>query len=106
VEEQRVDVVADLPAAVPGLGAGFRVEARVVAWEAADVLKVPVSALFRRGGRWGVFVVEEGRARERAVSLGHRGEAEAEVTGGLAAGESVVVYPSDKLADGARVRVR
>lgn len=104
VEEQRVNVVADLPEPPTGLGAGYRVEARIVTWDAADVLKVPTSALFRRGGGWGVFVVEAGRTRRRDVRIGHRGEAEAEVLGGLRAGEAVVLYPSDKVGDGVPVR--
>jgi HlyD family secretion protein len=104
VEEQRVNVVGDLADAPGDLGAGYRVEARIVAWEAAGVLKVPTSSLFRSGSGWGVFVVEAGRARLCKVAVGHRGEAEAEVLGGLRAGETVVLYPSDKVADGVRVR--
>ena len=106
VEEQRVNVVGDLLEPPAGLGTGYRVEARIVTWEAADVLKVPVSSLFRSGDGWGVFVVEAGRARLRTVTVGHRGEAEAEVLGGLRAGEAVVLYPSDKVGDGVRVRGR
>jgi HlyD family secretion protein len=104
VEEQRVNVVGDLVATSARLGDGYRVEARIVTWQSADVLKVPVSALFRRGAGWAVFVVENGRARLRPVTLGHRGESEAEVLGGLAAGERVVLYPSDRVEDGVRVR--
>ncbi|HEX7631595.1 MAG TPA: efflux RND transporter periplasmic adaptor subunit, partial [Lacunisphaera sp.] len=50
VEEQRVNVVADIVTPVAeraALGDNFRVEARVVVWESERVLKVPVSALFR-----------------------------------------------------------
>ncbi|HEU0012692.1 MAG TPA: efflux RND transporter periplasmic adaptor subunit [Longimicrobium sp.] len=103
VEEQRVNVTGDLPRAPAGLGEGYRVEARVVTWEAADVLKVPTSAVFRHGGGWAVFVVDAGRARLRPLTLGHRGEAEAEVQRGLRAGEVVVLYPSDEVAEGVRV---
>jgi HlyD family secretion protein len=104
VEEQRVNVLGDLLDPASGLGAGYRVEARIVTWEAADVLTVPVGSLFRRGGGWGVFVVEARRVRLRAVTIDHRGEAEAEVLGGLRAGETVVLYPSDKVGEGVRVR--
>lgn len=104
VEEQRVNVVGDLADPPAGLGAGYRVEARVVTWDGPNVVKVPHSALFRSGGGWAVFVVTAGRARLREVSAGHRGAAEAEVLGGLRPGEVVVVYPSDKVGDGVRVR--
>ena len=34
------------------LGDGYRVEVRVVAWKRDDVVRVPTSALFRRGEGW------------------------------------------------------
>ncbi|HEX2205360.1 MAG TPA: efflux RND transporter periplasmic adaptor subunit, partial [Longimicrobium sp.] len=106
VEEQRVDVVGDLVDPPGPLGDGYRVEARIVTWEGSGVLAVPVSALFRTGADWSVFVVEDGRARLRRVQVGHRGDAEAEVAGGLREGETVVLFPSDQVKDGAPVRVR
>lgn len=104
VEEQRVNVIADFVDPPAGLGDGFRVEARIVVWEAADVLRVPASALFRHGDGWAVFVVDGSTARRRPVEIGQRGSFEAEVRAGLEAGERVVLHPSDRLADGVRVR--
>lgn len=106
VEEQRVNVIVALPGAPASLGDGFRVEARVVVWSNPAALRVPIGALFRHGSGWGVFVVDGGRARVREVAVGERGASHAEVTAGLAEGESVVVYPPDELEDGSRVRVR
>jgi HlyD family secretion protein len=103
VEEQRVNVVADLPQAPTALGDGYRVEARVVVWEGEDLVKAPSSALFRVGERWATFVVEEGVARQREVRIGTRGIAETEIVDGLAPGDRVVLFPSDQLRDGARV---
>jgi HlyD family secretion protein len=71
VEEQRVNVVIDFeapPAARPSLGDSYRVEVRIVVWETADAVKVPTSALFRRGEKWAVFVADGGRARLREIS--------------------------------------
>ena len=104
VEEQRVNVIGTLLEPPGALGDRFRVEARIVLWEGAGVLKVPAGALFREGDGWAVFVVEEGRARRRTVRLGHRNPDEAEVAEGLRLGETVVVHPSDAVRDGARVR--
>ena len=106
VEEQRVNVIVDFedPAeAWTALGDAYRVEIRVVVYEAADVLKVPTSSLFRRGGEWAAFAVADGRARLRTVQVGRRNGLEAEIASGLAAGELVVVHPSDTLGDGRRV---
>ena len=105
VEEQRVNVVVAFDGPPPVLGDRFRVDASLVAWEAADALRVPVGALFRTGGGgWGVFVVEEGRARLRALELGERGRREAEARSGLDEGEAVILYPGEAVEEGARVR--
>ena len=107
VEEQRVNVVLDFvdPAAAwAALGDAYRVEVRIVIWEAAAVLKVPTSALFRQGEKWAVYTVEDGRARRVIVELGHQTGQEAEIVSGLAEGAPVILHPVDTLADGARVK--
>lgn len=109
VEEQRVNVVIDLVSPReewPTLGDGFRVEVRIVVWEKADVLKVPTGALFRRGDEWAVFVVAAGHAEERRIRLGQRNGFEAEVLEGLAAGDQVVLHPSDQITAGVPVELR
>lgn len=103
VEEQRVNVISDLLRPEPRLGDGYRVEVRIVVWEAPDVLQVPASALFRAGEEWAVFVVEQGRARERLVEAGEQGAFQTGIRGGLAEGETVILHPSDRLHDGTRV---
>jgi HlyD family secretion protein len=104
VEEQRVNVVADLDAPPAALGVGYRVEARIVTSAGAGMLQVPASALFRQGDTWHVFRVEGGRARLAPVRLGRRNEQAAEVLDGLAEGDRVVRFPSERVADGTRVR--
>ncbi len=108
IEEQRVNVILEPgePAGWAGLGDGFRVEARILVERAEGVLRLPAGALFRSGDGWAVFVVEGGRLRERPVELGRRSQASAEVRSGLDEGDRVVVYPSDRVADGVRFRAR
>ncbi len=109
VEEQRVNVIVDLidsPQQREALGDGFRVEARIVVAQAADVLKTPTSSLFRVGDKWAVFRVEKGVARERLVELGLQNGLEAEVLEGLAEGDVVVTHPGDNIVDGVKVAPR
>jgi HlyD family secretion protein len=109
VEEQRVNVIldfADPSTACSMIGDAYRIEVKIVVWEAADVLKVPTSALFREGERWAVYRVDRGRARRTIVALGHQTGREAEIISGLSAGDRVVVHPGDTLEDGIRVRSR
>jgi HlyD family secretion protein len=104
VEEQRVNVIATPVDALGPLGDGYRVEARVVTWEAGQVRKVPGSSLFRVGDAWHVFAVEDGRIRERPVRVGQRNQEEAQVEDGLAEGAQVVRFPNNQMKDGMRVR--
>lgn len=109
VEEQRVNVIIDLAdssARREALGDAFRVEARIVVWESSDALKLPASALFRRGRDWAVFVVEESRAVLRVVEVGARNDLEAQVLKGLREHDVVIVHPSDRVADGLAVTAR
>ena len=104
IEEQRVEVVAWIERPPPTLGDRYRVRVRIVTWEAAGVLQVPVSALSRDGRGWYAYVVRDGRASRREVQVGHRSDRQAEIVSGLADGDVVVQYPSDQIADGTRVR--
>ena len=109
VEEQRVKVRADFVDQPPPdrpLGDRFRVEARVVTWQAEDVLRIPTGALFRRGGEWMTFVVLNGQATLRKVTIHHNSGIYAEVIDGVSAGDRVIVHPPDLVADGVKIRAR
>ena len=107
VEEQRVNVVADLltsPEQRPGVGDNFRVEARIITWENPQVLKLPAGALFRHGQDWGVFVLAEGRAYAKTVKAGRSSGTETQILEGLKDGDEVILYPGDRVRDGQSVR--
>jgi len=106
VEEQRVNVVlefVDNGEDCAPLADGYRVEARIVLWEARDVLKVPTNALFRDGARWAVYVASQGRARRTVVEIGRQTGQESEVIAGLSEGDVVIVHPADLVGDGVRI---
>lgn len=88
------------------LGDGFRVEAHIEVWSAPSVLQVPSSSVFRRGQAWALFTVVDGKARLREVSLGRRAGRSVQVLGGVAAGEQVILHPSDRVTEGVGVRLR
>lgn len=112
VEEQRVKVLIDLvgpPEQWRALGDGFRVGVHIVTVNQAQVLRVPVSAVFPRpAGTPGhaVFVLDGGRARLQAVDIGGRNGSDAWVLKGLQPGAQVIVYPPSTVSDGARARPR
>jgi HlyD family secretion protein len=109
VEEQRVNVIVDLvdhQAPAARLGDGYRVEVRIVVSERADVVKIPVSSLYRLGDEWRAFVVEQGKAVERTLRLGERNSLDAEVLSGVTAGDRVIVHPPDSVRPGTAVKPR
>lgn len=110
VEEQRVNVVIDFAEpleAIRSLGHGYRATVKIVTWSAPQVLKVPISALFRAGGKWSVFTVDAANhARLRNVSIGHMNDQEVEMLAGLHAGDKVILHPSDKVRDEVKVAAR
>jgi HlyD family secretion protein len=107
VEEQRVNVVADIlapPAQRATLGDNYRVEGRIIVWQSERALKVPSGALVRRGSEWHAWVVRDGRARLQTVKVGRGSGQETQVLEGLAEGDEVILYPGDHIADGERVK--
>lgn len=107
VEEQRVNVVVDIVTPVEqrgSLGDQFRVEGRIITSEIADALKAPSGAVFRRGQRSFVFVLRDGRAQLRPVTIGRSSGVEVQILDGLKEGDEVIVYPGDRVNSGQRVR--
>jgi HlyD family secretion protein len=109
IEEQRVNVIVDIVSPRDEwtrLAHGYQVDASVVLAERDDVLKVPLTALFRDGSDWAVFVADSGRAKRVRVTRGESNGIEAEISAGLGGNERVVLHPSDRVRDGVRIVAR
>lgn len=74
---------------------------------AKPILTVPLGAVVREADRTYVFVVVDGKARQRSVVIEDEPTARgrAVVVSGLRSGERVIVAPPATLADGATVRI-
>ncbi len=109
IDEQRVNVIIDItdPQEIwQRLGHGYQVDARVVLWESDSVKKVPLTALFRDGDTWSVFVEQQGRARLQHIDIGQRNGLEAEILEGLSEDSQIILHPSDQIVDGVRIKPR
>jgi len=109
VEEQRVNIVIDIVSPFTQwhtLGDNYRIDARILIYSRDNALKVPTSALFREHQQWMVFVINGGRAQKRVVQLGRRNAVEAVVETGVAQDDQVIIYPSDAVREGVRVKRR
>ena len=111
VNEQRVNVIIDPDRTPPMIGDGFRVEASIIVWTTRDAVVIPRSALLqeadqRASSEWVAYVVKSNRAERRAVRIGRVGGTSAEVVSGVAPGDEVVVFPSDRVTPGTRVKTK
>jgi RND family efflux transporter MFP subunit len=93
----------DLP---PGLGAGHQLDVVFSRLLAQNVLSVPASAIVPLGGGSALYVEQEGKAVLKPVQTGLRCGGRVEISGGLEAGEAVIVNPYDAgVKEGGRVKV-
>ncbi len=121
VEEQRVNVIADLvdsktPFNILESGTlrdGYRVETKTVIWSGKDVLVIPLSALFRcepnnnreMSDIWCTFVVENDRAQKRQIQVSQRNNFEAVIENGLQTQEIVILHPTEQIKSGTKVKI-
>jgi RND family efflux transporter MFP subunit len=82
----------------PGMFARVRFAA-----EGAATASLPDSAIVRLGPLTGVFVVDDGVARLRWITLGRAGGGRVVALSGVNSGERIVVAPPPELVDGRRV---
>lgn len=85
---------------------GTLTQVRIVAGQKADVLVVPSTAVFRLGTAYHALTVVDGKIRQHAVTVGISNRTGIEITGGLKAGDTVVVRGQQLLRDGQSVQAR
>lgn len=79
---------------------GAFVRAELLIGRREDAPSLPRSAVFTVEGQPHVFVLEQGRARRRAIEVGIEGEERVEVTGGLDARDDVVLEGNAGITEG------
>ncbi len=95
---------ARLPNANLELPAGMFMHLTVVL-QTRDALMVPEEAVMAQGGSTYAFVVEDGIARRRQVTLGHRQQGKVEIVEGAAESEVIVTDGLQRLRDGIAVKI-
>ncbi len=107
VEEQRVNVIIDIKepyAKWEGLGNNYKVDCEIIIYRTDDALTIPTGALFRDGDNWAVYRVDGETARKQVLDIVRRNPKQAMVADGLKTGDRVILYPSDEIQDGSRIK--
>lgn len=104
VTEERVVTISF--SAPPQMSLGELAEVTIYQEKRAPALVVPSAAVKRVGDRNGVWQMAEGKARFRPVKTGVQTlDGMTEVTEGLEEGDSVIVYSSAQLREGAKIAI-
>ncbi|HDT14019.1 MAG TPA: efflux RND transporter periplasmic adaptor subunit, partial [Candidatus Aminicenantes bacterium] len=84
---------------------GMFVEVRIATGAKENILVIPRKAILYKTGKTYLFVLEDGRAYQREVTLGLTEEDHAEVLDGVSEGEVIVSVGVENLKDGQPVTV-
>ena len=105
-ESRAAKVRIQVPNPAGRLKAGMFAEGEILIGTESRALVVPAAALYRdeRGGESSVFIVENGRAVRRKVTISRERDGSAEIASGLKEGDQLVTEQSLEIADGVRVK--
>lgn len=84
---------------------GLYAEGRIILGVRKDVVTLPADVALRRGERFIAFVVKDGKAETRELSVGVRDGNTLEILSGLNVDEQVVVMGQHRLTDGVGIRI-
>ncbi|MCR1975385.1 efflux RND transporter periplasmic adaptor subunit [Clostridium sporogenes] len=87
------------------LRVGFDVDVDILLGESKNVLKIPLESIKTdKYNKSHVYVVEEGKVKEKPVQLGTQSDMEAEIISGLKSGEKVILNPNASIKTGVSVQ--
>jgi len=98
-----VPVIVKIEGDTEGLRPGYTVDLSITTLDKDSALVVPYEAVVEKEGAKKVFVVENGTAKLRNVTIGVDSALATEIITGLSEGETVIVSPGEEVADGSRV---
>lgn len=104
VSGRSVTIRARLPNKELKLRPGLFAQVRVTLEVKPDALMVPEQAIWPIGQDKTVFVVEDGKAKQKTVTLGQRQDGMVEIVAGLSSGDEIVTAGQMKIFDGADVK--
>jgi HlyD family secretion protein len=104
VEQQRVNVIVKFIDPHPGLGTGYRVQAKFFTAKKDNALLAPrFSVMQEPDGRYYLFSVKDGRLKKRIVKIGLRSDFNMEIKEGLTEKDLIVARPDTTMIEGMKV---
>ncbi len=103
-DREAFQVVVQFDNAGHGFMSGLTAEVRIRTYFNPNAIVVQRQEVIMDDNGASVFVLDNGKAVKRAVTLGREQGPEMELTGGLRAGETLIVESLNLISDGAKVR--
>lgn len=97
------EVIGEISDPALSLPPNAAVNVQIIVGEKRGALAIPRAALLRDGTARSVYVLVDGRARRKPVTVGLVGLSDVEITGGLTGGDVVIIPGAAPLSEGARV---
>ncbi len=98
-----VELIVEKPD--PLMADGMSCRVRIKLSQKNNKIRIPSSLLKEKNGKWGVFIVNDQKARFREVKIGSFEEDMVEILSGLNEGELLIINPSG-IKDGDEVEIR
>lgn len=106
IEQKRIHMELKIDSHPAGMRLGMELNLELIEAEAASVLTVSDSAVFKINEKPYVFRVVDGVARLTAVETGLEGKETVEIRKGLSEGDSVIDAPGNDLKEGMKVKAK
>lgn len=87
------------------LRGGVYADAVITASPKENVLTVPLSAIVMRDDQRTVYVVENGIAVRKVLSVGYIGKETVEILGGITESDTIIVGGQNKVREGGQVKI-
>jgi HlyD family secretion protein len=104
IGQKRVKTEIDFIDNIAGLKSGYDMTIKIITASKENTLLINEKAIFEYQGKDHVFVKVNGIARLRAIEKGLESDEHVEVLSGLKEGETVILSPDEKLAEGTKVK--
>lgn len=98
-----VELIVDNPD--PSMADGMSCRVRINISQLSERVRIPSSLLKEKDGKWGVFIVSNGKARFKEVKIGSFEGDRVEIISGLKEGELLIINPS-RIRDGDDVETK
>jgi len=104
IEQKRIRVEIESDNLTEELRPGYEMNVKIITRSRKETLIIPEKAVFNYQGRDHVFVIENSKAKLRAIVKGIGNNDQVEILKGLEEGENIILSPDETLKEGIKIQ--